>query len=194
MFDDINLHNPDIAVDCRLLTASVQVYDQLRSIGLEKMYAYGILYKKTPLMYDFIKIGQSCPNPGENTEKAVGERIKRQLEHVPGWNDPPHYSSHGMDFWMNVQREIVNKNLPNITKNSLTFAIWNLDARRNKVSVFTRKENDIPLWVEGELARQYKSMNFGKLPILNIQDPTKNDAYRSCNVSITHFNKNFSYK
>lgn len=193
MFNDIDLDNPDFVVPCRLLKKSVQIYDIMRDQGITKMYAYGILYNPKTLVTDFLKIGQSCPEPGEETDKAVGERLKRQLAWMDGWNESKPKSEHGMGFRLNLDDEINKGNLPNrlLNKNALTFCVWNLDKRTP--TTFTTKDRYITEWVEGELARQYKAKH-QFLPILNYKDPTQNKAYGNCNISITHFNSLFTFE
>ena len=41
-------------------------------------------------------------------------------------------------------------------------------------------ERRATLWVEGELANQYKEL-YGKLPMLNFADPTKSSVYKNPN-------------
>lgn len=159
------------------MKSSVEIYETMHSYNDPKVYCYAICYRKG-LLIDFIKIGESAPEPGTNTVEAVGERIKRQLEHVPGWDDPPHYSEHGNDFWANVSREISLGTLPHLTKDNLIIGIWNLEVRKNRINFLYESNKEISLYAEGLLCEQYKKLNYGNLPILNIKDPTNNWAFK----------------
>ena len=99
MYSNIfDLINPDFIIDCRDFETSAAIYKYIRSFGNPKIYCYAICYRKG-LSIEFLKIGESAPSPGDKTAESIGERIKRQLNHVPGWEgDPPYYSDHGNDF------------------------------------------------------------------------------------------------
>jgi hypothetical protein len=174
---NINIFDPDFVIDCSKMKQSIEIYDMLHSYNDPKMYCYAICYRKG-LIIDFIKIGESAPSPGENTSEAIGERIKRQLEHVPGWEDPPHYSAHGTDFWMNVSREISVGTLPPLNKDNLIVGIWNLEAQSNSIDFLYESNKEVSLYAEGLLCEQYKKLHNGNLPILNIKDPTRNKAFK----------------
>lgn len=188
MFNDIYLDKPDFYFDVGSMQHHKEVYQILRNNGISKMYAYAIMYRKNFLEYEFLKIGQSCPEPGENTEKAVGERLGRQLSWGDGWGYEKPDSSHGIDFFLNIQKEIKRGNLPNYLNDRKYWCVgvWNLDSRTSKVKNFIRTERDITEWVEGELAKQYKRKNLC-LPILNYKDPTSNRAFKECNINVEHY-------
>lgn len=192
MFDDIFLENPDFYFDVGNMTHHSEVYQILRNNGITKMYAYAIMYRKNFLQYEFLKIGQSCPEPGENTEKAVGERLGRQISWGDGWGYRKPKSDHGFDFYNNIVEEINLGNLPNYLNDRKYWCVgvWNLDKRADKVQNFISTERNITEWVEGELARQYKVKNLC-LPLLNYKDPTRNKAFMNCNTNVAHFSSLF---
>lgn len=193
MFSDILLEKPDFYFDVGSMTHHTEIYEILRTNGIRKMYAYAIMYRKNFLTYEFLKIGQSCPEPNEKTEKAVGERLGRQLAWGDGWGYTKPKSSHGIDFYFNIQHEIKNGNLPEYLTDRKYWCVgvWNIDRRLTQTQNFIRKERDITEWVEGELASQYKKQKLC-LPILNYKDPTRNHSYQNCNVNIQLFNTLFS--
>jgi hypothetical protein len=176
--NDIQLSDPDFVIDCSKITKSIDIYSIIRSYNDPKFYCYAICYRKG-LLIDFIKIGESAPAPGESTAEAIGERIKRQLEHVPGWEDQPYYSEHGNDFWSNVSREIKEGRLPNLTKDNLLVGVWNLDAKQHKIDFLYETNKEVSTYVEGLLCKQYKKLHNDNLPILNIKDPTRNKSFLS---------------
>jgi len=171
----VSMFDPDFVIDCKDLKTSTEIYDIMRSYNNVKNYCYAICYRRG-LLIDYIKFGESAPNPGSNTAEAIGERIKRQLEHVPGWDDKAYYSAHGNDFWSNVNREIQLGNLPVIDKDNLIIGVWNLDIRTPTFIYETNKE--LSRIAEGELTQQYKDLHDGRLPILNIKDPTSNREFK----------------
>lgn len=176
MYDSIfNLRNPDIVLECRDYKTSVKLYEEIRSFGSPKIYCYAICYR-SGFDIEFIKIGESAPNPIDS-EGTVGERIKRQLEHVPGWDDKPYHSSHGDDLWKNMSREINLGNLPILTKDHLMIGIWNIEAILYKIDFYYKNNKELSRYVEGVLVEQYKNLHEGKLPILNIADPTRNKDF-----------------
>lgn len=193
MFNNILLNNPDFYFDVGSMKHHTEIYQILRGNKINKMYAYAVMYRVNFTQYEFLKIGQSCPEPGEATEKAVGERLGRQLAWFDGWDYDKPKSSHGNDFYFNTLREIKNGNLPNYLndKKFLCVGVWNIDSRASTVSNFIRKDRDMTEWVEGELANQHKKQKCC-LPILNYKDPTQNKAYKNCNVDKAHFNKMFA--
>lgn len=174
---DIYIDNPDFIITCSKLKTSVEIYDVFHENQNPKVYVYTIAYLNG-FKFNHIKIGESAPDPGKDTSEAIGERVKRQLEHVPGWEDPPYYSNHGDDFWTNVSREINNGNLPIITKDNLYVGVWNLDIQKHKIDFLYNKNKNISLYAEGLLCEQYKVLNDNRLPILNIKDPTRNYSFK----------------
>jgi hypothetical protein len=172
----IDMFDPDFVIDCSTIEKSIDIYNLMHKYNDPKFYCYAICYRKG-LIIDFIKIGESAPSPGQQTSEAIGERIKRQLEHVPGWADPPYYSEHGNDFWSNVSREIHEGRLPTMTKNNLLVGVWNLEAREHKINFYYERNKEVSQYAEGLLCEQYKKLH-NSLPILNIKDPTRNKSYR----------------
>jgi len=195
MFNEILLNKPDFYFDLGAMDCHTQVYQILRDNQINKMYVYAIMYRKNFTEYEFLKIGQSCPEPGESTEKAIGERLGRQLAWFDGWGYKKPKSAHGADFYLNTLEEIKNGNLPSYLNDRkfLCVGVWNIDSRASKVANFIRKDRDMTEWVEGELANQHKKQKYC-LPLLNYKDPTKNYSYVNCNINIDHFSKLFSYQ
>jgi hypothetical protein len=175
--NNFDLINPDFIIDCRDFETSASIYEYIRSFDNPKIYCYAICYRKG-LSVEFLKIGESAPSPGSKTVEAIGERIKRQVEHVPGWQDPTYHSGHGDDFWSNVVREINDGNLPHLTKDDLFIGVWNIEANLHKIDFYYAKNKELSTWVEGILTEQYKQLHDRQLPILNKKDPTRNAAYR----------------
>lgn len=195
MFKDISIDHPDFYFDVGAMKHHTEVYDILRQNGIQKMYAYAIIYRKNFLEYQFLKFGQSCPEPGEKTEKAIGERLGRQISWGDGWGYRKPKSSHGCDFYNNIKEEIANERLPDYLadRKYWSVGVWNIDKRLSLVENFVREDKDITEWVEGELANQYKR-KYLCLPVLNYKDPTRNFSYMNCNVNKNHFNSFFSEK
>lgn len=180
MFNNINLYNPDFVIDCSTLKNCKDIYSVMRGNGIVKSYVYGMCYKPGPLVYDFSKVGMSCPTLGEKRESQVGERITRQLSWVPGWRGEHARSSHGADFWLGIEHFLIPKGLlpSTFNKNDVTIAVWDISKRMLTSDIREEDEEKACSWAEGELARQYKS-SFGRLPHLNIQDPTRTKHYTS---------------
>ena len=178
MFTSIKLYNPDFIIDCAKLKYCKDIYATMRDNGIVKAYVYGMCFKPGPLTYDFLKVGMSCPNLGEKRESQVGERITRQLSWVPGWEEEHVRSSHGADFWGGIQHFLIPQGLLPATfnKNEVTIAVWDISQRMLTADICDDDELKATGWAEGELAMQYKS-SFGRLPHLNIQDPTKTKYY-----------------
>jgi hypothetical protein len=174
---NIDVHDPDFVIDCGMLKKSTEIYKMMHLYCNPKMYCYAICYRKG-LVIDYIKIGESAPNPGSNTSEAIGERIKRQLEHFPGWKDRPYYSSHGDDLWSNVCREVNKGTLPTLTKDNILIGVWNLEAREHRINFLYEDNKEISTYAEGILCDQYKKHHNGNLPVLNIKDPTRNKSYK----------------
>jgi len=181
---DIDMLKPDFVIECSKLKSSTEVYDLMHYYNI-KNYVYAICYRDG-LHIKVLKFGESAPCPGPNTSKATGERVKRQVEHAPGWEDPDYYSSHGDDFWSNVEREIKKGNIPNLTKDNLIIGIWDIDRRKPYITHLYDSDKELTTWAEGELTRQYKEI-YGKKPILNIKDPTRNKSFKSPLLSTALF-------
>jgi hypothetical protein len=194
MFNNIFLDKPDFYFDVGSMQHHTETYQILRDNQITKMYVYAVMFRKSFIEYEFLKIGQSCPEPGEKTEKAVGERLGRQLAWFDGWGYKKPRSAHGADFYLNTLDEIKNSNLPSYLndKKFLCVGVWNIDSRAPTVSNFTSEDRDMTTWVEGELAYQHKKQKCC-LPLLNYKDPTRNHAYINCNVDMNHFSTLFSY-
>jgi len=179
MFNSIQLYNPDFIIDCSKLKYCRDIYSSMRAHGIVKAYVYGMCFKPGPLVYDFSKVGKSCPSLEEKREHQVGERITRQLSWVPGWEGEHVRSSHGADFWLGIEHFLIPKGLlpSTFNKNDVTIAVWDISKRMLTADILEEDEEKACAWAEGELARQYKS-SFGRLPHLNIQDPTRTKHYK----------------
>ena len=178
MFTNITLYNPDFIIDCAKLNYCKDIYASMRDNGIVKAYVYGMCFKPGPLVYDFSKVGKSCPSLEEKREHQVGERITRQLSWVPGWAGEHVRSSHGADFWLGIEHFLIPKGLlpPTFNKNDVTIAVWDISKRMLTADIHEDNEEKATGWAEGELASQYKN-SFGRLPHLNIQDPSKTKHY-----------------
>lgn len=179
---NIDIYDPDFVIRCSDLAYSRDIFTVLREYGSPRMYCYSICILRG-LKFQVLKFGESSPNPGESTAISIGERIKRQLEHVPGWIDDPEYcSKHGDDFYSNALNEINKGNLYPFNKNNLHIGIWNLDIRSDDVDYILFNKKDLSKRFEGMLCEQYKN-TYGTLPLLNYKDPTKTKIYKSPKLS-----------
>jgi hypothetical protein len=158
----------------------------MRKNNIYRSYAYAVAYNHPNMLltYQVLKIGQSSPDPQVSTVQ-IGERISRQLHHVPGWkylkNDP--ISSHGQDFMNAVNLQIKENLLPtSFHKDDITVGVWDISKRMSLSNIIETPDSErrATLWVEGELANQYKEL-YGKLPMLNFADPTKSSVYKNPN-------------
>lgn len=188
---EIKLLNPDFVITCSELKTSKQIYKIFRNMGITKSFVYGIIRQPTLLTYEFIKIGMSSPNLGERSYQ-VGERVVRQLSWVPGWSGGNPKTSNGLDFWMNLQIELINKNkLPNsFNKNMLKVAVWNVSSRMIESDFLEDQEKIATAWAEGFLARQHKDM-YGFLPPLNYSDPSTSQSFKKAHINKQSFQSNF---
>lgn len=193
---DIDLFDPDFVIDLKEFNDSASIYTVMRDHKITRAYVYGMIYNPKLLYNDFIKVGMSAPNLGEKREYQVGERIVRQIAWVPGWEAPHPFSDHGSGFWRNIEDFLIPKNqLPkNFNKNMLRVAVWDISARAH-LNQIVSEDDDLTLatWAEGELAFQYKQSHDGKLPLLNITDPSKTKIYSKPYISKKVFNDLFSF-
>ena len=74
------------------------------------------------------------------------------------------------------------------SKNNLVVAVWDVSKRMKISDVSDFHEARATGWTEGELCQQYKKQKLGKLPPLNIQDPSKSSAYRGGIISKSVWN------
>ena len=151
----------------------------MRHHGIVKSYVYGMCFKPGPLTYDFSKVGMSSQSLGNKREHQVGERITRQLSWVPGWEELHVRSSHGADFWGGIEHHLIPQGIlpASFNKNDVTIAVWDVSKRMILSDIHESDELKATAWAEGELAKQYKDI-FGRLPYLNVQDPTNTKHYR----------------
>ena len=192
MFNDINLYNPDFIIDCSKLKYSKDIYSLMRDNKIVKAYVYGMCFKTKPLVYDFLKVGKSCPILEEKRESQVGERITRQLGLVPGWKGPIPRSGHGSDFWFGIERFLIPEEVvpKTFNKNDVTIAVWDISKRMLTSDICEDDEEKATGWAEGELASQYKN-SFGRLPKLNIQDPSRTKNYKDSYIPKSVWNNLF---
>lgn len=190
---NIELHNPDFVINCADLKSPSEIYQIMRDKKISRAYVYGMVYNPKPLIFDFIKVGMSCPNLGHRREHQVGERIVRQLAWVPNWESEHVKSSNGSDFWHNIVNFAIpyNKVPRNIDKNMLSVAVWDVTKRMyNSDFVSDDEEFTASCWAEGSLADQYKQFN-NELPVLNFVDPSQNKIYKGPRISKNVFSEFF---
>jgi hypothetical protein len=180
MINDLDLFKPDFAFDLIDLSNSADIYTIMRDNGIVRAYAYTMVFRPKPFLYDFLKVGMSAPKLEERREYQVGERVVRQLAWLPGWKHEPPYSDNGSAFWNTINRQLIQekKILPSsFNKNNLSVGIWDVSKRaKNNDIVSSDEELTLAQWAEGELTSQYKK-KFGRLPLLNIIDPSKSKVY-----------------
>lgn len=166
---------------------SSEIYAYMRDLGIKRSYVYGLLHKPTLLTYEFIKVGMSCPVLTDR-EYQVGERLVRQLSFLPNWEGEKPKTANGLDFWMNIQHDLLEKNKLPLTfnKNDVIIAVWDVSKRMESSDFLTDQELKATAWAEGSLAHQHKSM-YGKLPPLNYADPSNTKAYKYPHISKSAF-------
>ena len=177
MFNDIKLMVPDFFIECSDLKHYNQVYPIFREHGITKAYTYVMAYRTSPFQYNFLKCGMSHPDL-EGREYQVGERVCRQISHLPGWKDEP-ISDHGNDFYNGVKRLIKTTSLPEaFNKDNLLVGVWDITKRFNSLSgIRIEREIEATEWAEGELCSQYKRA-YGSKPALNYRDPSNSKSYK----------------
>lgn len=192
MIKNIHLLNPDFLIFCQNVKYFRDIYEIMRQRGIVKSYAYGMLYKPTLLSYGFIKVGMSSPNLGEKREHQVGERIVRQVSWLPGWEGDRPKTSNGLEFWLNINDDLIknNKLKSTFNKNDLQIAVWDVSKRMPSSDILVEHEKRATAWVEGELAHQHKLI-YKTLPPLNYEDPSTTKAYLGGFISKTSFEQNF---
>jgi hypothetical protein len=180
---DITLLEPDFTIACKFVKTPKDIYKIMREMGITKSYAYGMLYQPTLLSFKFIKIGMSSPELNSR-EHQVGERLVRQLSWVPGWSCESPKTSNGYDFWMNIQNDLISKNIlsKDFDKNRLIVAVWDVSKRMGNSDFILEQERTATAWVEGALASQHKEIH-GSLPPLNYVDPSTTKSFTQPHVS-----------
>lgn len=193
--NNIDLLNPDFTIECPNLSQSKEIYQIMRDNGITRSYGYGFYYyirdTRLVLYPHFLKVGMSSPILGERRHQ-VGERIVRHAAWVPGWEEDPPKTSNGLDFWKNIQTDLIAKNKfpATFNKNNMYIAIWNVTKRMDSANILLEQENIATAWVEGELAHQHKTI-YGELPPLNYADPSTTKAYLGPHISRTEFDALF---
>lgn len=180
MIKDLDLFKPDFGFDLRDLANSADIYSIMRHKGIVRAYVYAMVFRPKPFLYDFLKVGMSAPKLEEKREYQVGERVVRQVAWLPGWEHSQPYSDNGSAFWHTINRKLIQEEKilpPTFGKNNLSVGIWDISKRiKNNDIVSSDEELTLAQWAEGELTHQYKK-HFGRLPFLNIIDPTKTRVY-----------------
>jgi hypothetical protein len=188
---DIALLKPDFTINCKFAKAPKDIYGIMREMGITKSYAYGILHQPTLLSFKFLKVGMSSPELNDR-EHQVGERLVRQLSWAPGWQCENPKTSNGYDFWMNVQNDLISKNMlpKNFDKNNLIVAVWNVSKRMGNSDFILEQERTAAAWAEGSLASQHKEI-YGSLPPLNYADPSTTKSFTQPHINRTVFDALF---
>jgi hypothetical protein len=180
MYDDINIFKPDEIIICSELNTTAEIYEKLRAMNTSSfayMFNYAP-YNKYPdeegsyLEYAFLKAGES-------NGYVKGERLVRQLRHLDGWNEKkPPYSCNGVDFKGGLERLIAELDYPLdiLNKNNINIGIWSINDEFRWSNLLTEEDGEKAIWIEGELCDQHIKI-YGKLPPLNIKDPSKCKIY-----------------
>ena len=173
----ISLYKPDFIIDCANLLDYSHVYREFRDHGVTKAYVYAMGHRTGPFTYDFLKVGLSHPNL-KDREYQVGERVCRQVSHLPGWISPT-ISDHGNDFYRGIKRLQTAQKLPEtFDKNNLVVGVWDISKRLHLIqAIKLDKEIQATEWAEGELCQQYKQFH-GDKPKLNYRDPSNSKSYK----------------
>jgi hypothetical protein len=175
MFDNpIYLDKPDYIIPLKGLTTPTQIYNFCRTNNISH-FGYGFRFVRNSYFIEQIKFGYSAPDPNARSVQH-GERLVRQASWLPGWSQTVH-SSHGYELWHGCEQLITAGILPaNTLYEDFEIAIWSVDSRIN-VSGFYLTRKEIAEFIESDLCNKYVD-KFGKLPHLNIADPTRNKTYR----------------
>jgi hypothetical protein len=184
MFNNIQLLNPDFYIECENLKNFKEVYEIFRGNGVVKAYVYTMGYRTSPFQINFLKQGMSHPNL-TGREYQVGERVCRQISHLPGWDSFP-ISDHGNDFYCGIKRLIkLEKLKESFNKNDLIVGVWDITTRYNNLSgIKINREIEATEWAEGELCNQYKKLYEYKPP-LNYRDPSNSKSYKKGYVPVS---------
>lgn len=182
MIEDLDLFKPDFGFDLRDLANSSDIYSIMRDRGIVRAYVYTMVFRPKPFLYDFLKVGMSAPKLEEKREYQVGERVVRQVAWLPGWEHGQPYSDNGSAFWHTINRKLIQEEKilpPTFGKNNLSVGIWDISKRVKNINDIVSSDEELALarWAEGELTNQYKAY-FGKLPLLNITDPSQSKVYK----------------
>lgn len=182
---DIDLLDPDFIINLQGVKNPKRTYTIMRNQHITRGYVYAMITMTKKLQPTFIKVGRSCPNLTEAREHQVGERIVRQIAHVPGWDEEPVKSSHGLDFMYNINNYAIKEGkLPHdFCKNQLHIGIWNMNLRM-KSSDFISDDEELTAsrWAEASLAHQHKQI-YGCLPMLNYIDPSQDKIFSGHRIS-----------
>lgn len=194
MLQNLKLFDPDFLISCQHIDDPAEIYTIMRERKITRAYVYGMVFRPTLLQFDFIKIGMSAPNLGEQREYQVGERVVRQIAWVPGWQSEHVKSDHGYAFYHEIKNTAIPKKLlpSTFSKNQLHIAVWNVSSRATEFDVVAE---DVDLyaakWAEGSLVHQYKILNNGKKPMLNFADPSKTKEFMGSRIKKSQFNTLF---
>lgn len=191
---DIQLFNPDFVIYCSDFRAPKKIYTIMRQQKIKRAYVYGMGFMPEKLRFDFLKVGRSCPNLGELREHQIGERLVRQVAWVPGWDCEDVKSSHGYDFMHGINTVAIPHNIvpADFNKNMLCVGVWNISSRMHQSDFLsTDEELAASCWAEASLASQYKT-HFGKLPVLNVQDPSTNKVFTKPRINKHTYQNSFT--
>lgn len=170
----VDINNPDYIISLRDISDPVEIYDFCRSRNISH-FGYGLKFVRNSYMMEQLKFGYSAPEPNARSIQH-GERLVRQIAWLPGWYKDVS-SSHGYEFWHGCQKLIRLDILPEDTHyKDIEIAIWSIDQRKN-ISGYKLSRKECAEFIESELCTQYKDLH-GKLPHLNIADPTLNKTHR----------------
>lgn len=170
----IDINNPDYVLPLRELKCASEIYKFCRERDLSH-FGYGFRYVRDSYSTTQIKFGYSAPDPAARSAIQRGERLVRQASWLPGWPTPVH-SDHGSALWEGCKRLIATKDLPeDVDYRDFEIAVWST-ATRNTVAGYNFTSKEAAMCIESILCDQYKDA-FGKLPHLNIADPTTNKLY-----------------
>jgi len=180
MFDrPIELDAPDFVIPLRNIQSPTDIYNFCRTNNISH-FGYGFRFVRNSYLTKQLKFGFSAPEPNV---KAIqkGERLVRQIAWLPGWNVNVS-SSHGFEFWHGCTSLINQEILPKDTNyTDIEIAIWSVDKRTN-ISGYPLTRKELAAYTESELCEQYVE-HHGRLPHLNIVDPTLNKTYRGLRKS-----------
>ena len=176
----ISINKPDLIVSLRDLNSPAELYQLCRDNKLSH-FGYGFRFARNSYSVDQIKFGYSAPNPSARSSVQQGERLVRQAAWLPGWPERVH-SDHGYALWDGCKSLIAEGVLPCDTNYAdFEIAVWSVDTRKN-ISGITANRKEIAKCIESMLCEQYKQEH-GKLPHLNIADPTDNKLFKTLTKS-----------
>jgi hypothetical protein len=171
----INLYKPDYVIKLKDLNYPSDIYGICKKHHIS-YFGYGFRYVKNSYNTLQLKFGHSAPD-ADVRPSPMGERLVRQASWLPGWPAMVH-SSHGFELWHGCTNLIKQNKMPsNVDYTDFEIAIWSGSIRKN-ITGHPMTEKDTAEFIESMLCALY-SERHGKLPPLNIADPTRNKLYKS---------------